>query len=84
MVTDHQVVVINLNLTMAHNKTKYITIYSNTAESKINFENDISSKRIYDKLDQNLQAYPNINYNILEKEIFDYRWKHTCKKNSEV
>ena len=31
---------------MPRSKTKFITIYSNTAESKINFKNDISSKRI--------------------------------------
>ena len=54
---------------MPPDKTKYITIYSNTVESKLNFINDISSKDIYNKLDNNLHADPNLNYNILEKEI---------------
>ena len=65
---------------MPPSKTKFITIYSNTAESKINFKNDISSKRIYDKLDKNLHADPNINYNILEKKIINSIETHMQKK----
>ena len=68
-INDHQAVVVNINLTMPSDKTKYITIYSNTVESKINFKNDISSKDIYNKQDNNLHADPNLNYNILEKEL---------------
>ena len=45
-ISDYQAVVVNINLTMPPSKTKFITIYSNTAESKTNFKNDISSKRI--------------------------------------
>ena len=79
-ISDHQAVVVNINLTMPSSKTKFITIYSNTAESKINFKNDISSKRIYDKLDKNLHADPNINYNILEKKIINSMETHMQKK----
>ena len=79
-ISDHQAVVVNINLTMPHSKTKFITIYSNSAESKINFKNDISSKAIYDKLDKNLHADPNINYNILEKEIINSMETHMQKK----
>ena len=79
-ISDHQAVVVNINLTMPRSKTKFITIYSNSAESKINFKNDISSKGIYDKLDKNLNADPNINYNILEKEIINSMETHMQKK----
>ena len=79
-ISDHQAVVVNINLTMPRSKTKFITIYSNSAESKINFKNDISSKCIYDKLDKNLHADPNINYNILEKEIINSMETHMQKK----
>ena len=65
---------------MPLDKTKYITIYSNTVESKINFKNDISSKDIYNKLDNNLHADPNFNYNILEKEIIKSMKTHMQKK----
>ena len=64
---------------MPPDKTKYITIYSNTVESKINFKNHISSKDIYNKLDNNLHADPNLNYNILEKEIIKSMETHMQK-----
>ena len=71
---------VNINLTIPPDKTKYITIYSNTVESKINFKNNISSKDIYNKLDNNLHADPNLNYNILEKEIIKSMETHMQKK----
>ena len=64
---------------MPPSKTKCITIYSNTAESKINFKNDISSKRIYDKLNKKLHVDPNIIQTYLRKKLLT-RWKHTCKR----
>ena len=48
-IIDHQAVVVNINLTMPPSKTKFITIYSNSAESKINLKNDILSKRVCDE-----------------------------------
>ena len=51
-----------------------------TVKSKINFKNDISSKDIYNKLDNNLHADPNLNYNILEKEIIKSMETHMQKK----
>ena len=38
------IVIVNINKTLPSNKTKYITIYSNSTESKMNFRNDIASK----------------------------------------
>ena len=43
-ISDHQAVIVDINQTLPPNKTKYITIYSNSAESKMNFRNDIASK----------------------------------------
>ena len=59
---------------------KFIIIYSNTAESKINFKNGISSQCIYDTLDKNLHADPNIIENILGKELINSIEKHVQKK----
>ena len=47
-ISDHQAVIVNIHQTLPSNKTKYITIYSNSAESKMNFRNDIASKNIYE------------------------------------
>ena len=83
-ISDHQAVVVNINLTMSPDKTKYITIYSNTVKSKISFKNDISSKDIYNKLDNNLHADPNLDYNILEKEIIKSMETHMQKKTVKL
>ena len=43
-INDHEAVMVNINQTLPANKTNYITVYSNTAESKNNSRNDIASK----------------------------------------
>ena len=63
-ISDHQAVVVNINQTLPSNKTKYITIYSNSAESKMNFRNDIASKNIYEKL--------NTIYTVIQMKIIIY------------
>ena len=50
-------------------KTKYITMYANSEECKSNFQNDIASKNIFDRINKDLHADPNVNYKILESEI---------------
>ena len=79
-ISDHQAVVVNINQTLPSNKTKYITIYSNSAESKMNFRNDIASKNIYEKLNKDIHCNPNENYNILESEIINSMESHMNKK----
>ena len=79
-ISDHQAVVVNINQTLPSNKTKYITIYLNSAESKINFRNDIASKNIYEKLNKDIHCNPNENYNILESEIINSMESHMNKK----
>ena len=84
-ISDHQAVIVNINQTRPSNKTKYITIYSNSAESKMNFRNDIASKNIYENLNKDVHCNPNENYNILESEIIksmeSYMNKKTVKFN---
>ena len=72
--------VVNINQTLPSNKTKYITIYSHSAESKINFRIDIASKNIYEKLNKDIHCNPNENYNILESEIVKSMESHMNKK----
>ena len=72
--------IVNINQTLPSNKTKYITIYSNSAESKVNFRNDIASKNIYEKLNKDIHCNPNENYNILESEIINSMESHMNKK----
>ena len=75
-ISDHQAVMVNINQTLPANKTNYITIYSNNAESKNNFRNDIASKNIYEKLYKDIHCNPNENYNILESEIIKLMESH--------
>ena len=57
-----------------------IIIYPNREECKEKFQNDIASKRIYDKLDKDLYADPNTNDKILESEIIKSMNCHMVKK----
>ena len=79
-ISDHQAVVVNTKLILSHTKTRYITIYSNSAEAKNNFKNDIISKNIFDRLNKNLTNNRNENYNILEEEISNSLEIHMNKK----
>ena len=79
-ISDHQAVMVNINQTLPTNKTNYITTYSNSAESKNNFRNDIASKNISEKLNRDLHCNPNENYNILESEIIKSMESHIWTK----
>ena len=75
---------VNINQTLLANKTNYITIYSNSAESKNNFRNDIASKNINEKLNKDIHSNPNENYNILESEIIKSMESHTDKNTVKL
>ena len=63
-------------------KTKYIKMSANSDECKSNFQNDIASINIFDRLDKDLHADPNVNYKILESEIsclMNCHMKKSCK-----
>ena len=79
-ISDHQVIAININLISPENKTKYITIYANNEECKSNLKNDIAPKNIFDSLDKDLHADPNVNHKILESEIISSMNCHMKKK----
>ena len=79
-ISDHQAVIVKINQTLPSNKTKYITIYSNSAESKMNFRNDIASKNIYEKIYKDIHCNPNENYSILQSEIIKSMDSHMNKK----
>ena len=84
-ISDHQPVIVNINQTLPANKTNYITIYSNSAESKINFRNDIASKNIYEKLNKDINCNQNDNYIILENEItksMESHMNNICNNNT--
>ena len=60
-----------MNLALPPQKVDYITVYSNSDQSKINFKNDFEAKRQYDRLNHELDANPDENYSILDTAITD-------------
>ena len=79
-ISDHQVIAVNMNLTLPPQKINYITVFSNSDQSKINFKNDFESKSVYDRLNHELDANPDENYSILETTISDSMNAHLEKK----
>ena len=79
-ISDHQVIAVNMNLTLPPQKINYITVFSNSDQSKINFKNDFESKSVYDRLNHELGANPDENYSILETTISDSMNAHLEKK----
>ena len=75
---------VNIKQTLPANTTNYITIFSNSAESKNNFITDIASKNIYEKLNKDIHYNPNKNYNILENEIIKSMESHMDKKTMKL
>ena len=69
-----------MNLTLPPQKINYITVFSNSDQSKINFKNDFESKSVYDRLTHELDANPDENYSILETAIGDSMNDHLEKK----
>ena len=55
-------------------------MYSNIDRSKLNFKNDFEAKRVYDRLNHDLDANPDENYSILETAITDSMNAHLEKK----
>ena len=79
-ISDHQVIAVNMNLTLPPQKINYITVFSNSDQSKINFKNDFESKSVYERLNHELDANPDENYSILETAISDSMNAHLEKK----
>ena len=79
-ISDHQVIAIDMNLALPPQKMNYITVYSNSDRSKLNFKNDFEAKRVYDRLNHELDANPDKNYSILETAITDSMNAHIEKK----
>ena len=83
-ISDHQVIAIDMNLALPPQKVNYITVYSNNNRSKLNLKNDFEVKRVYDRLNQELDANPYENYSIFETAITDSMNAHLEKKNSKI
>ena len=79
-ISDHQIVVVDMDLVIPPNKTYYITVFSNSDQTKQNFKNDLESKNIYDMLNKEPNANPNENYLILQTEITVSMKTHLTKK----
>ena len=79
-ISDHQIVAVDMDLVKPPNKTYYITVFSNSNETKQNFKNDLESKNIYNILNKEPNANPNENYSILETAIIDSMNAHLTKK----
>ena len=63
---DHQPYILNIpNLLTIEKIQKFICVKTHDASSTANFKRAISTHHIYDKLNQNVQANANSNYNIL-------------------
>ena len=77
-ISDHQVVAVDMDLVIPPNKMYYITVFSNSDQTKQNFKNGFESKNIYDILNKEPNVNPNLNYSILETAIID-----RCSFNEE-
>ena len=79
-ISDHQVIAVNLNITLPPQNINYITVFSNIDQSKINFKRVFESKSVYDRLNHELDVNPDENYSILETAISDSMNAHLEKK----
>ena len=79
-ISDHQVVAVDMDLVVPPNKTYYITVFSNSDQTKQNFKNDFESKNIYDILNKEPNSNHTENYSILETAIIDSINAHLTKK----
>ena len=69
-----------MDFVIPQNKTYYMTVFSNSDQTKQNFKNDFESKNIYDILNKEPNANPNENYSILETAIIDSMNTQLTKK----
>ena len=79
-ISDHQIAAVDMDLVIPPIKTHYITVFSNSDQTKQNFKNDLESKNIYDMLNKEPNANPNENYLILQTAITDSMKTHLTKK----
>ena len=79
-IRDHQVVAINMYVILSPQKTIYVTVFSNSDQSKQNFKNDFEAKKIYGKLNTVPDANPNEKYCILEAAIIESVSNHIQEK----
>ena len=61
-ITDHQIVAVDMDFVIPQSETYYITVFSNSDQTKQNFKNDFESNDIYDILNKQPNANPNKNY----------------------
>ena len=78
--SDHLIVAVDMDLVIPPNKTYYITVFSNSDQTKQNIKNDLESKNIYDMLNKEPIAIPNENYLILQTANTDSMKTHFTKK----
>ena len=79
-ISDHQVIAIDMNLVLHPLKTVYVTVFSNSDQSKQNFKHDFEAKKMYERLNTAPGANPNENYCILETAIIESMSNHLKEK----
>ena len=79
-ISDHQVVAVDIDFVIPQNKTYYITVFSNSNQTKQNFKHDFESRHICDILNKKPNVNPNKNYAIFETAIIDCMNTHLTKK----
>lgn len=83
-ISDHQPVLINTSHSKPRTKTVHITIYNNDERSRNSFVRGIESEDIYEKLNKDIDANPNENYEILESTIVKNIRKHLGEKTVKL
>ena len=79
-ISDHQIIVNDLNVVLPPQRTVYVTIFSNSEHSIQSFKNEFVCKNIYERLNKDLNADPNENYAMLEATITESLNAHLEKK----
>ena len=69
-----------MNVVLPPQKTVYVTVFSNSDQSKQNFRHDFEAKKIYKRLNTAPGANPNENYCILEIAIIESMNNHLKEK----
>ena len=77
-ISDHQMnfCMINDKRTAANNKGKFIEVEKNTGNAVENFQNYLSEKNIFAKMDHNIRSDPNPNCDILFAELANAKQLH--------
>ena len=69
-----------MNVVLLPQKTVYVTVFSNSDQSKQKFKNDFQAKKIYAKLNTVPDANPNGNYCILKTGTIESISNHLQEK----